>query len=69
MRWRATLGGIINGSLLIYAVNELRILALFYAFRTDKALFQLLHGTIAPLILITIAGAFYYFWLQKHQDA
>ena len=69
MRWRATLGGIINGSVLIYAVNELRILGLFYAFRTDKALFQLLHGTIAPLLLIAIAGAFYYFWLQKHQDA
>ncbi|CEN56266.1 hypothetical protein [Candidatus Methylopumilus turicensis] len=65
--WRAKLSGIILGLVLIYTVNELRILLLFYAFRADKALFQLLHGTIAPLALITIAGLFYHYWLQKNQ--
>jgi hypothetical protein len=55
------------GLMLIYVVNEIRILMLFYAFRTDKALFQLLHGTIAPLALIAIAGLFYHYWLLNNQ--
>ncbi len=69
MTGRAKLRGVINGSLLIYAVNEVRILVLFYAFRTDKALFQLIHVAIAPLLIIAIAGAFYYHWLQKNHVA
>ena len=67
MAWRAKLSGIILGLVLIYTVNEIRILILFYAFRADKALFQLLHGTIAPLALIAIAGLFYHYWLLKNQ--
>jgi len=69
MTGRAKLRGVIYGSLLIFAVNEVRILVLFYAFRTDKALFHLIHGAIAPLLLIAIAGAFYYYWLQKNHVA
>lgn len=67
MAWRAKLSGILLGCMLIYAVNEIRILILFYAFRADKALFQLLHGTIAPLALIAIAGLFYHYWLLNNQ--
>ena len=67
MAWRAKLSGMLLGLILIYVVNEVRILMLFYAFRTDKALFQLLHGTIAPLALIAIAGLFYHYWLLNNQ--
>lgn len=67
MAWRAKLSGILLGLILIYTVNEIRILILFYAFRADKALFQLLHGTIAPLALIAVAGLFYHYWLLKNQ--
>jgi exosortase family protein XrtM len=67
MAWRAKLSGMLLGLMLIYVVNEVRILMLFYAFRTDKALFQLLHGTIAPLALIAIAGLFYHYWLLNNQ--
>lgn len=67
MAWRAKLSGMLLGLMLIYVVNEMRILILFYAFRTDKALFQLLHGTIAPLALIAIAGLFYHYWLLNNQ--
>ena len=66
MTWRAKLLNILLGTGLIYLVNEVRILILFYAFRADKALFQLLHGTIAPLTLIAIAGLFYHYCLLKH---
>ena len=67
MAWRAKLSGMLLGLILIYVVNEVRILMLFYAFRTDKALFQLLHGTIAPLALIAITGLFYHYWLLNNQ--
>jgi exosortase family protein XrtM len=67
MAWRAKLSGILLGLILIYTVNEIRILILFYAFRADKALFQMLHGTIAPLALIAVAGLFYHYWLLKNQ--
>jgi len=68
MAWRAKFSGMLLGLMLIYVVNEIRILVLFYAFRADKALFQLLHGTIAPLALIAIAGLFYHYWLLNHQQ-
>jgi exosortase/archaeosortase family protein len=67
MAWRTKLLNILLGTGLIYLVNEIRILLLFYAFRSDKALFQLLHGTIAPLALIAIAGLFYHYCLLKNQ--
>jgi exosortase/archaeosortase family protein len=65
--WRTKLLNILLGTGLIYIVNEIRILILFYAFRSDKALFQLLHGSIAPLALIGIAGLFYHYCLIKNQ--
>jgi len=67
MAWRKKCLNILLGTGLIYIVNEVRILILFYAFRSDKALFQLLHGTIAPLVLIAIAGLFYHYCLIKNQ--
>jgi exosortase/archaeosortase family protein len=67
MAWRNKCLNIFLGTGLIYIVNEVRILILFYAFRSDKALFQLLHGNIAPLALIAIAGLFYHYCLIKNQ--
>lgn len=32
---------------------------LFYAFRADKSLFGLLHGTVAPIILIALTALFF----------
>ena len=57
------LTGILAGSGLIYLCNQVRILALFYSCRTDKALFNLLHGLIAPVLLIFVASAFFVLWL------
>lgn len=63
---KSILNGVLYGTLFIYSFNQLRILALFYAFRADKPLFYLLHGTIAPLALIALAGLFFHWWLVKH---
>ncbi|VVC83042.1 hypothetical protein [Sideroxydans sp. CL21] len=58
--------GILAGGGLIYVCNQLRILGLFYSYRSDKSMFSLLHGMIAPIVLILIATAFFAFWLGMH---
>jgi len=58
--------GIFIGTLYIYALNQARILLLFYTNRVDKALFHLLHTTIAPMVLITLVGLFFHWWLKTH---
>ena len=63
---KAIISGIFYGTVFVYSFNQLRIISLFYAFRVDKPLFHLLHGTIAPLLLIALAGIFFQFWLLKY---
>lgn len=62
--------GLLAGGLLVYALNQARILALFYASRDDRALFDLLHGTVAPLALIAVVGMFFLAWTSlAHRKA
>lgn len=67
--WRARLSGVLAGTLLVFMLNQGRILALFYAYRSDKALFDLLHGTVAPLLLIALSALFFLFWLARYGAA
>jgi exosortase/archaeosortase family protein len=59
MKWRWRLNGLVFGVCLIWVLNQVRILVLFYAYRADKEWFAELHGTVAPLVLIVVvSGAF-----------
>ena len=64
--WRARLLGLGVGSIVVFLLNQGRVIALFYAFRGNRALFDTLHGVIAPLLLILAAGAFFIAWLSWH---
>ena len=64
--WRARLTGALAGTALVFVLNQGRILALFYAYRADKAWFDLLHGTVAPLLLIALSASFFLFWLNRY---
>ncbi|MHB1173900.1 MAG: archaeosortase/exosortase family protein [Sulfuriferula sp.] len=55
--WRMRLSGIVFGSVLIYGLNQVRIVALYFAVRHDKSLFELNHGLVGPLIIIAVAWA------------
>jgi len=57
----APFGALIGGGV-IFICNQVRILALFYSYRMDRPLFDLLHGMIAPILLILIATGFYILW-------
>lgn len=66
LSWRKRLLGFLVGGLLVFALNQVRVLALFYAFRSDKALFDMLHGVVAPLLLILAVAAFFVVWLDRY---
>jgi exosortase/archaeosortase family protein len=61
--------GLASGTLFVFALNQVRILALFYAYRSDKALFDLLHGTVAPVALIALTAMFFLFWTHERRLA
>jgi len=63
--WRMRFTGIALGTLLIYGLNQARIVALYFAVRHDKALFELIHGLIGPLIIIAVACLFFAWWIGR----
>jgi exosortase family protein XrtM len=66
---KGRISGIAVGILFVFALNQARIIALFYSFRADKALFEMLHGVVAPMLLIVATAAFFMYWLGKHAPA
>lgn len=50
--WRWRLIGLLAGVPLVFMLNQARLLLLFYSFRADRALFDHLHGLMAPLLLM-----------------
>ena len=50
--------GLLLGTVWVFGLNQLRLLALFYAFRHDAALFNQLHAVVAPIVLILAILAF-----------
>jgi exosortase/archaeosortase family protein len=58
LAWRWRLGGVVSGTALVFGLNQARLLALFYSYRSDRALFDQLHGLIAPLLLIVASLVF-----------
>jgi exosortase family protein XrtM len=63
---RSRLAGILVGTPIVYILNQLRILALFYARHRSGDLFDVLHAIVTPIVMIFAIAAFYYYWL--HHD-
>lgn len=63
LRWR--LIGLAIGWPLVFVLNQARLIALFHALRHDTALFGLMHGTVAPLLLVAVVGLFFAWWLNR----
>jgi len=55
--------GLLLGALLVFAVNQARILTLFYAYRTDHNLFDSLHALVMPIAVILAVAGYFYAWL------
>ena len=63
--WRQRLTGLVLGLVLIFALNQARILALFYAYRNQRRLFDLLHTTVLPAVLIAAVALYFYAVLYR----
>lgn len=61
--WRRRLLGLCAGTAFIFALNQARVLALFYAFRRHPSWFGDLHGLVAPLIVIAATVLFFVGWI------
>jgi exosortase/archaeosortase family protein len=66
LSWLAKLTGILSGLILVFLLNQLRLVTIFYAVRQNKQLFELVHGLIAPIILVALTGLFLAFWLSVY---
>jgi len=67
IRARQRLIGALVGIALVFVLNQARVVSLFYAFRIDGSVFELLHGIVAPLLVIVAVGTFFVFWLDWSQ--
>lgn len=62
---RAKLSGLLLGTMLIYGLNQLRIVALFHAWRDNRFWFDVLHGYVAPTAIVMAVLAFFYLWQRR----
>jgi exosortase/archaeosortase family protein len=69
MPWRRRLIGLGLGILMVFCLNQLRLVGLFYAYRSDPSLFDLLHGTLAPIALVIAVAVYALFWFQRPVDS
>ena len=65
LSWRSRLAGLLLGLAFVFVLNQARVVALFYALQHDRALFDLLHGTLLPLLLVVLISAFFVWWLGR----
>lgn len=66
---RRRLAGLALGLAVVYVLNQARILALFHAFRSDRSLFDLLHTTVLPALLVAVVALYFYGFLHRDRVA
>lgn len=62
--WRRKLAGLALAALMIYAVNLIRIVSLYFALAYRPQWFNLLHGVIWQTLIILLVAVFFLFWTQ-----
>lgn len=62
--WRRKLTGLALGLTLVFVLNQGRILALFYAYRAERGLFDALHTLILPVLLIALVTLYVHAFLH-----
>lgn len=68
MPWRRRLSGLGLGILLVFCLNQVRLVSLFYVYRNEPSLFNLLHGTVAPIVLILCVALYALYWMGDGRE-
>ena len=66
---RSRLAGLAIGAVVVFGLNQVRIVALFFANRADRELFALLHGTVTPLLMVAAVALFFTAWMGRRGAA
>ncbi len=68
MPWRRRLTGLSLGILLVFCLNQVRLVTLFYVYRSEPSLFNLLHGTVGPIVLIVCVALYAFYWMGDSRE-
>lgn len=60
--WRNRALGALLATLLVYAVNQVRIVGLYFVVARQESWFVTVHTLIAPTLIIVIVSAFFLWW-------
>lgn len=63
-RIKHTLLGLALGTLVVYLVNQVRIVGLFYLVEYDRTLFPVVHTYYAPTLIVFIIAGFFLWWTR-----
>lgn len=62
--WRATLVSILLGTLVVFLMNQARIVVLFFVVAHEREYFELMHGFVAPVVVLLGISLFFLLWLN-----
>jgi exosortase family protein XrtM len=65
LSWQSRITGLLLGFAVVFAINQARILILFYAYRDYRSLFDLLHAAVTPIAVILLVCLYFYAWLRS----
>ena len=66
--WKNKLKGILLGTILVYCLNQARIVTLFFAAQENRKWFDMIHGYIAPSLIIVLSSLYFLWWAHKVKD-
>jgi exosortase family protein XrtM len=67
--WKRRLTGMLVGVAVVFILNQLRVLSLFYAHLTGPSLFDAVHGAIGPLVMLLLTVLFFLYWIGQAAPA
>ena len=62
--WRRKPAGLILGTVIIFLLNQARIVGLYFILRHRPAWFESMHGYIAPTLIVLAGSLFFILWLR-----
>ena len=65
----ATLIGLIVGSLVVFILNQLRIVALYFVVAWHRDWFEAVHGFAAPMLIVVLCGFGFLLWLRLSEPS
>ena len=61
---RVTLVGLLLGTVLVFVLNQLRIVALYFVVAWHRDWFEAIHGFAAPMLIVMLCGMAFLAWLR-----